>query len=88
MIPARPQLTGNQAVGLLVNVFIAIIGIGLPLSFVGLALEIDLTSHPLTLGLMNLLAIGWVVRQAIGRTGGGLRRALPLHHIDASLYLP
>ncbi|MBS12182.1 MAG: hypothetical protein CME19_11345 [Gemmatimonadetes bacterium] len=88
MIPARPQLTGNQAVGLLVTVIIAIIGIGLPLSFVGLALEIDLTSHPITLGLMNLLAIGWVVRQAIGRTGGGLRRALPLHRIDASLYLP
>lgn len=81
-------MTTGQAVSHLLSVIIVLIALGLLLALIGHATDFELTTHPLVLGMMNVLAIGYVVRQALKDEPGGYERALPVSSVPGQLILP
>ncbi len=84
----RPYPNLSQSVGLLLTVIIVLMAIGLPVVLITHSLEMDLSAHPLVLGVTNLLAIGYVIRQSVAQQGGTLLESARLIPVDARLAIP
>lgn len=81
----RQGLTFSQALGLLLTVIVILIALGLPLALIGHASESDLAMHPVVLGMMNVVAIGYVIRQSVVKSGEPIVAALRLTPVDPRL---
>ena len=77
-----------QALGLLFTIIIALVALSLPVVLIEHALDVDISEHPLVLGIVNCLAIGYVVHQSIVRISGTFHQILPLRPVDSRLFLP
>ena len=84
----RPYLTLGQAVNHLLTVIIILIALSMPAGLIGHAFDLDIGANPLILGLMNVLAIGYVVRQSVVADGGDYERSLPVSPVDTRLVVP
>ena len=85
---SRTPLTFGQACGLLLTLIMITVAVSLPIALIGHSSDTELSTHPAILGLINLIAFGYVIRQSIRQQGEPYRIALPVIPIDSRHLLP